>query len=74
MLAMTLDNATICRHFFVGMAHSYGIFATNLMVVKQELGNQPNVNSGKRKAYCVLCGTGHHSAQYAEYRYCALRP
>ena len=31
-----------------------------------------NVNSGKRKAYCGLCGTGHHSAQYAEYRYCAL--
>ena len=41
MLAMTLDNATICRHFFVGMAHSYGIVATNLMLVKQELGNQP---------------------------------
>ncbi|MFZ4703474.1 MAG: hypothetical protein ACOYMG_25815, partial [Candidatus Methylumidiphilus sp.] len=27
--------------FFVGMAHSYGIVATNLMLVKQELGNQP---------------------------------
>jgi len=25
-----------------------------------------------RFAYCAPYGTGHHSAQYAEYRYCAL--
>ena len=40
MPAMTLDNTTICRYVFVGMAHSYGIVATNLMAVKRELGNQ----------------------------------
>jgi len=34
MPAMTLDNATICRYVFVGMAHSYGIVATNLMAVR----------------------------------------
>ena len=33
MPAMAFDNASICRHFFVGMAHSYCIVATNLMAV-----------------------------------------
>ncbi|MCX7113813.1 MAG: hypothetical protein NTX45_27805 [Proteobacteria bacterium] len=37
MPAMTLDNATICRLFFVGMAHSYGIVATNLMAVTRSV-------------------------------------
>ena len=40
MPAMTLDNATICRHFFVGMAHSYGIVATNLKAVTLERGTR----------------------------------
>ncbi|MEI7869821.1 MAG: hypothetical protein WCI11_18185 [Candidatus Methylumidiphilus sp.] len=42
MPAMTLDNATICRHFFVGMAHSYGIVATNLMAVRRSVGTMKN--------------------------------
>ena len=33
MPAMAFDNASICRHFFVGMARSYGIVAINLMAV-----------------------------------------
>ncbi len=37
MPAIKLDNATICQYFFVGMAHSYGIVATNLMAVSVRL-------------------------------------